>query len=152
MLGLLMALCMALAGTILNGIFGELEDGSHAHGAEEESIFSEPELSQLDAGADALPAGAASELVMPTLDGPEPYFPEFQPGTDQLVVLYPDDEPEPDFDDLTLTYDSEYDETEVRVTSESGTRLVCYLPGVCPEDIGPNAVSFLPASDAQGMI
>lgn len=152
MLGLLMALCMALAGTILNGIFGELDDGVHAHGAEDDTLFSEPEISRFETGGDAPPTAAASELVMPTLDGPEPYFPEFQPGTDQLVVLYPDDEPQPDFDDLTLSYDAEYDETEVSVTSESGTRLVCYLPGVCPDQIGPEAVSFLPASIAQAMI
>lgn len=116
-------------------------------------------LAKDPAGRDALHAAAQSDatqggetLVRPIDDGPEAYFDDFTPGQDVLVVTYADGTPTPEFADLRLSYDAEYEETEVTLITSAGPQLVCFLPGVKPADLPADRVEFLPQSAAQRLL
>ncbi|SEL52137.1 hypothetical protein SAMN05444413_11037 [Roseivivax marinus] len=100
----------------------------------------------------APPLATPRRIIPPVVDAPEPYFNDFRPDLDRLVVVCPDGATMPGPEDLRLSYDADYDETEVRLVSGDADRLVCYLPGVRPEAIDLASVEFIPAGAAAALL
>jgi hypothetical protein len=159
---------LGLLGTALTGgTIANLLDGDDAvhgtHGTDEMDVEQDGDSVDLlddDGGDEAGAQGSAEQtgedgsdiFVRAVDDGPEAWFDDFTPGQDTLVVTYPDGDDVPQFSDLVLSYDAEFDETEVTLNTAAGTRLICYLPDVAPEDVTPGSVEFMSFSEASAAL
>lgn len=104
-----------------------------------------PETGKTDAtGADR---GITTHL--PIMDGVDPWFEEFDPARDQIVVVLPRSMATASIEDIGLVYDEDYDETEVRLTTPAGERTICFLPGVTPDEIHAGHFDFLSEAEAR---
>lgn len=102
-----------------------------------------------EAAAAADPADAPR---LPVISAEEPWFENFDPMVDQVVVVFPDSMGSASLSDLSLAYDEEHDETEVTLKTPEGERCVCFLPEVAPGEMDAANFDFMSESEARAQL